>query len=335
MVHTSRYELTFCRLTRLVLCHPCVSAGVYTDRGTKTCGGYVGSLGYESVDASTFASWGVDYLKEDNCNAPGGASNRTQQLLEFGAMRDALNATGRPILFAVCGGGMETPWANLSYFAESPFGSGLANTWRVGPDTIDFFTGRHNLALDSILAGYAGPGGWNDPDMLMSSDLGAKRHLSPAQSRSQFALWAALAAPLFLSGPVGSLSEWDMETYNNTEVIAVSQDPLGLQGLPLAYSQPLGSRLVIGRELYDGSLAAVFTNNGIWTEGIECDAKCWAKTHFKPGTPLIVRDMYAKAPATTPTAIAGEAYQVSLPGWGHSAVLRFTPAGGGVAVALA
>ena len=114
--------------------------GLYTDRGELTCAGFPGSLGHEALDASTYAAWQVDYLKEDNCHAPGGIDDRGAQLAEFGAMRDALNSTGRPILFAVCGGGGEAPWKNISYFAEPPFGKALANTWRIGPDTIEWLT---------------------------------------------------------------------------------------------------------------------------------------------------------------------------------------------------
>ena len=133
--------------------------GLYTDRGDLTCGGLPGSLGYEKQDAAQYADWEVDYVKEDNCHAPGGPNDQEMQLQEFGLMRDALNATGRPMVFAVCGGGGEPPWANLSYFAEPPFGAELANSWRIGPDTIGYETMRHNLALDSILSPFAGPGG--------------------------------------------------------------------------------------------------------------------------------------------------------------------------------
>lgn len=298
--------------------------GLYTDRGTKTCGGYPGSLGHEVLDARQYAAWGVDFLKEDNCHAPGGPNDKETQLKEFGAMRDALNATGRPVLFAVCGGGGELPWSNISYFAQPPFGAALANTWRIGPDTVEFFSGRHNLALDTILEGFAGPGGWNDPDMLLTSNPSSKRHLSPAQSRSQFSLWAALAAPLMLSGPIGELSAWDLETYSNREVIAVNQDPLGEQGVPLAYTQPTGAKLILGKRLHDGSLAAVFCNNGLFSGEVECDTSCWAKTPFPSGSRLQVRDLYAKGPAKTPTAVAGQSYRVQLEGSGHSVALRFS-----------
>ena len=135
-----------------------------------------------------------------------------------------------------------------------------------------------------MVEGFAGPGGWNDPDMLLTSNPSSKRHLSPAQSRSQFSLWAALAAPLMLSGPIGELSAWDLETYSNREacmpyapspshalwkVIAVNQDPLGEQGVPLAYTQPTGAKLILGKRLHDGSLAAVFCNNGLFSGEVE------------------------------------------------------------------
>jgi len=95
--------------------------GTYTDRGTKTCGGKPGALAHEKIDAATYASWGVDYLKEDSCNAP---ADHATAFSEYAAMRDALNATGRPILFSLCG------WN--SWYA--PMGDYLGNSWRIGPD---------------------------------------------------------------------------------------------------------------------------------------------------------------------------------------------------------
>lgn len=302
--------------------------GIYTDRGTETCGGYPGSLGYEAQDATQYAEWEVDYVKEDNCKAPGGPNNRTAQLEEFGLMRDSLNATGRPIVFAVCGGGGEPPWANLSYFAEPPFGTELANYWRIGPDTIGYETMRHNLALDTTLYPFAGPGGWNDADMLLGSNADAKHHCSPAQSRAQFSMWSTLAAPLFISASIPELSEWDLETFSNAEVVAVDQDALGKQGVPLVYEEPLGERLVLGRELADGGLAAVFVNSfpDSGRRNVTCDAICWSKVpqQWPPGTPLAVRDLWKHGPADVPAAVVGEPYSVLLNGQGNSAMFKFT-----------
>jgi len=96
--------------------------GIYSDRGSKTCQGRPASLGSEAVDAQTFAAWGVDYLKEDNCYSSTGPNDRDQLFKEFGLMRDALNATGRPIFFSVCGGGDNHEWNDITYYATDPRG---------------------------------------------------------------------------------------------------------------------------------------------------------------------------------------------------------------------
>ena len=117
--------------------------GLYTDRGTETCARKPGSYGFEKIDAQQYAEWQIDYLKEDNCKAPGGPNNRSESLLRFSLMRDALNATGRPIFFSVCGGGDQLPWNDLSYFASPPFGAALANSWRVSPDATGYLRCDH------------------------------------------------------------------------------------------------------------------------------------------------------------------------------------------------
>ena len=185
--------------------------GVYTDRGTRTCAFKPGSYGSERVDARQYAEWQVDYLKEDNCAAPGGANNRTEALYRFGLMRDALNATGRPIFFSVCGGGDQLPWNDLSYYAQPPFGAALANSWRIGPDAVERFTTLHALDIDKKLAAAAGPGGFNDPDMLLTSAPGAARKLGAPQSRTMFNIWAVLAAPLLIGGPIEQVRTQPLE----------------------------------------------------------------------------------------------------------------------------
>ena len=191
--------------------------GLYTDRGTQTCAGKPGSYGYEAVDAKQYAAWGCDYLKEDNCHAPGGANNHSEAFYRFGLMRDALNATGRPVFFSVCGGGDQAPWNSLAWMAQPPSGgAALANAWRIAPDCVEWVTTLHALSIDAGLARFSGPGGFNDPDMLLTSTKGAVRKLGPVQSRTQFSIWAVLAAPLLIGGPISQLSAWDLETYKNT-----------------------------------------------------------------------------------------------------------------------
>merc|ERR1719389_1215657 len=112
--------------------------GIYTDRGSRTCQGRPGSLGFEELDARTFAEWEVDYVKEDNCHASSGPNDLGTLFRQFGTFRDALNRTGRPIFFSVCGGGDNLPWADLTYFATDPRGGQqLANARRVSPDIVE------------------------------------------------------------------------------------------------------------------------------------------------------------------------------------------------------
>lgn len=292
--------------------------GIYTDRGSLTCAKKPGSLGFEKIDAQTYAEWGVDYVKEDNCNAPNGPNDRDTALAEFGLFRDALNATGRAIYFSVCGGGDELPWSNITWFAKPPFGKNLANSWRIAPDCVEWLTTVRALSMVQGLERYSGPGGWNDPDMLLVSTTTATRKLSEAQSRAQFSLWSILSAPLLIGGPIASLSAWDLETYLNKEVIAIDQDPLAEQGALLVDG-------VYGRRLYDGSIAVVFVNeNHPLSTTLTCGADCWSKTPFSPSTVLSVYDLWTHGPANVSTITVPEPYSVSLPARGHSAMFKFS-----------
>eukprot|EP01097_Dermamoeba_algensis_P008547 TRINITY_DN5734_c0_g1_i1.p1 TRINITY_DN5734_c0_g1~~TRINITY_DN5734_c0_g1_i1.p1 ORF type:complete len:191 (+),score=41.77 TRINITY_DN5734_c0_g1_i1:604-1176(+) len=135
-------------------------------------------------------------------------------------MRDALNSTGRPIFFSLCG------WHEW----YAPQGQSLGNSWRIEDDCFNWQKVLNAIDGNAPLWKYAGPGGWNDPDMLMSSDPSANVYLTPTQSRTMFSLWSVMAAPLLISTSLDHISSWDLETYSNQEVIAVDQDPLGLQG---------------------------------------------------------------------------------------------------------
>ena len=167
--------------------------------------------------------------------------------------------------------------------------------------------------------------------MLLTSNKNAGFYLTREQSRTQFAMWSALAAPLMIGGPVGSLSEWDMETYSNEEVVAVDQDAAGKQGRSLMYKQPIGAELILGRELADGGLSMVFVNANLVTHAdVTCDEACWAKTGFAKGTRLSVRDLWLHGPAKEAVAVAGQPYAVHLAPGGQSAMFKFTVAAAAV-----
>jgi len=206
--------------------------GIYADYGTATCGGYPGSLGHLETDAKTFASWDVDYVKMDGCNSD--PKTMDQAFPEFGR---ALNATGRPMIYQ-CewplyqGGAGIIP--NYTRIRES------CNLWRNFYDVQDNW---HNILLltdyygdnkDGFLQ-WGGPGGWNDPDMLVGGNFG----LSYDQARAQLALWTVLTAPLILSVDLRTIRPEFRDLLQHRGVIKISQDPLGLPGYRVARKEHL------------------------------------------------------------------------------------------------
>jgi hypothetical protein len=188
--------------------------GIYSSAGTRTCAGRAASLGYEAADALTWASWGVDFLKYDNCE-----SNGLPPQQRYPVMRDALAACGRPILYALCEWGVDNPatWAGA-----------VGNTWRTSTDIWDAWVSvLLNLEVTEPLWKAAGPGGWNDPDSL---EIGVKGSLTTNEERAHFSLWALIKAPLLLGFDVRNASEATIEMVTNPEVIAINQDALGVAG---------------------------------------------------------------------------------------------------------
>eukprot|EP00948_MAST-09A_sp_MAST-9A-sp1_P003751 g3751.t1 len=266
--------------------------GTYTDRGTLTCGKCPGALNHEKVDAQTYASWGIDYLKEDSCFA---SQDHDTAFQEYAKMRDALNATGRPILFSLCGW---NPW-------YAPVGAGIGNIWRIGPDDSNWQGVLANINIDAQLAQYAGPGGFNDPCLLLSKDINSNLVMTEQQSRTQFNMWAILAAPLIISGNVRNMSKFTKQTYQNRDVIAVNQDRLGKQGIRI-YGTNLttnGSLVpssgsftnVWSRHLVDG-WALAFINVGPKTAAVECDYQCLVRGGLvsNPSDRLCLVDLWSK-----------------------------------------
>ncbi|HKD42046.1 MAG TPA: NEW3 domain-containing protein [Myxococcaceae bacterium] len=217
--------------------------GIYATAGTHTCNradGFPGSLGHEAQDAALFASWGVDYLKYDNCNNQG-----IPAVERYTAMRDALAATGRPIVYSICNWGQENPWE---------WGPTTGNLWRTTGDISDSYGSMVNIFHQNVrLASHAGPGGWNDPDMLEIGNGG----MSPLEYRSHFSLWAEMAAPLLAGTDLRTASSDTMAILLNLEVIAVDQDPLGIQGVPISSD---GGRWVLAKPLASGDVAVVLFN---------------------------------------------------------------------------
>jgi alpha-galactosidase len=194
--------------------------GIYSDAGRHTCGGRPGSQGHEYQDALIYARWGVDYLKYDWCDT--GSRNAEEA---YKLMADALRASGRDILFSMCEWGNAKPWL---------WASNVGNLWRTTGDVIDHWEGKYDYSwgvvsivdMNEPLWPHAGPGHWNDPDMLEIGNGG----LSDSEYRSHFSLWAMMAAPLIAGNDVANMSDATRAILLNREVIAVDQDPLGVQG---------------------------------------------------------------------------------------------------------
>ncbi|MFD5856145.1 NPCBM/NEW2 domain-containing protein [Streptomyces chartreusis] len=219
--------------------------GIYTSAGTKTCNsaGFPGALGHEYSDAQQFADWGVDYLKYDNCNNQGVDAKQ-----RYTTMRDALAATGRPIVYSICEWGENKPWE---------WAADVGQLWRTTGDISDNWGSMLSILKQNLpLAPHAGPGRWNDPDMLEVGNGG----MTDTEYRSHFSMWAVMAAPLLIGSDLRSASEETFDILGNREVIAVDQDPLGKQG---AVVSSAGGRWVVAKEMRDGSRAvALFNESG-------------------------------------------------------------------------
>jgi alpha-galactosidase len=198
--------------------------GIYSDAGTETCGGYPGSLGHEYQDAIQYARWGIDYLKYDWCNTPNINPKGAYTLIS-----DALRAAGRPILLSMCEWGNSHPWK---------WARDVGHSWRTTPDiwcdfdSLRVFPGYTQFGVmqcinfNDSLRQYAGPGHWNDPDML---EVG--NGMTENEDRAHFTMWCMMASPLILGNDLRNMSDATRRIILNKEMIAIDQDPLGVQGL--------------------------------------------------------------------------------------------------------
>jgi alpha-galactosidase len=294
--------------------------GIYTDRGTMTCQRRPGSQGFEVIDAKTYASWGVDYLKEDSCYA---SDDHPTAFKQYGAMRDALNATGRPIFFSLCG------WN--SWYA--PQGESLGNSWRISGDCYNWPSIITAINTNADLAQYAGPGAWNDPDMLIGSSNTTAMHVLPYQSRTMFSMWAVMTAPLLIGSNIINLNSWDLATYSNPAVIAINQDSLGKQGTRVAGGQlvaafPLGGQStfnVWAKALSNKATAVCFLNNANSSADVICDANCFKAAGLTQNS-YTVFDAWTKARLGKATPTSGWT-ALGLTSTGGSQLLVFVPVG--------
>jgi alpha-galactosidase len=271
--------------------------GIYSDAGTGTCENRPGSRGYEYQDARAYASWGVDYLKYDWCNH-GTQDSRASYAL----MRDALQKSGRPIVFSLCEWGSTQPWL---------WAKDVGNLWRTTGDIVDKWqTGKKDdflgfvdiLDLHNGLESYAGPGHWNDPDMLEVGNGG----MSDTEYKAQFSLWAILAAPLMAGNDIRSMAPGIRDILTNKEVIAVDQDPLGLQGRRVRDD---GDLEVWAKQMVDGSRAVALLNRGGTEKRMTVN---WTDLGYPAHVQARVRDLWAGRDH----GIAKESFSASVPSHG-------------------
>lgn len=252
--------------------------GLYSDAGTLTCQKRPGSRGYEFQDARQYAAWDVDYLKYDWCST--GTQNAPAS---YSIMRDALLKAGRPIVFSICEWGTSKPWL---------WAKDVGNLWRTTGDIQDCWDCKrdwggmgvvHILDLQDGLESYAGPGHWNDPDMLEVGNGG----MTITEYRAHFSLWCILAAPLMSGNDLRNMTNEVKQILTNREVIAVDQDPLGMQGRRVKRD---GDREVWAKQLADGGRAVVLFNRGPKSQEVSVS---WTDVGYPQHLAAQVRDLWA------------------------------------------
>jgi len=254
--------------------------GIYTAIGPRTCANYTSSLGFEEIDAKTFAEWGIDFLKHDFCNA-----DVPTLMTACPKMRDALNATGRPMVYYIDGSTrprVYDPRRTDPYIATntdqqtSAWGPKFCNMWKIWEDIKDFWASTLDNVLHSSNLQYSqGPGGWNMPDMLTVGQ-GAQ---TLTEYKSQFALWAVLAAPLLLGNDVRQMTPEILALLTNDNVLAVNRDPLGYQG---SFARALGATEIWIKPLVDNTYAVVLLNKGDTAADVSVRFDVWLRGDFAP-----------------------------------------------------
>jgi alpha-galactosidase len=270
--------------------------GIYSDAGTGTCQNRPGSHGYETQDAEQYAAWGVDYLKYDWCHHEG-----IDAKVAYPTMRKALDATGRPIVFSMCEWGSNQPWL---------WAQGVGHLWRATGDIQACWDCKKKwgglgvtqiIDLLAPLSQYAGPHGWNDPDMLEVGNPG----LTASENKAHFTMWAMLAAPLIAGNDIRSMPADVKEILTNKDVIAVDQDPLGKQGTRVRDD---GDQEVWVKPLADGGEAIALLNRGAAPSEIKVN---WSEAPPKGGASTM-RDLWTHKEQPAPA----DGYSATVPSHG-------------------
>jgi len=274
--------------------------GIYSSPGAKTCAGYEGSLGHEEQDAKTYAAWGIDYLKYDLCGlrtemkgAPNAEAAHQIMIEAYEKMHKALLATGRPIVFSLCQYGDDAVWR---------WGTSVGgNLWRTTGDISDKYSRMAEIGFGQAgLAKYAGPGHWNDPDMLEVGNGGMKLD----EYRTHMSLWAILAAPLLAGNDLTAMTPETVALLTNRQVVAIDQDAMGKEGDRVSAEGPIEIWM---RPLSGGGAAiGVFNRNpGVQTTTVDL-------RQFGFGPSARVRDVWAD----TQMPSAAHPYALTIPGHG-------------------
>lgn len=268
--------------------------GIYSCAGTRTCLGLPSSYGYEEIDALTFAEWGVDFLKYDFCFFPHAIGGQAS----YERMGRALRATGRPILYSICNWGMEesTTWARHAG----------GHLWRTTFDIKDNWHSIYDIGFrkQKDLAPFAGPGGWNDPDMLVVGMCGRGnaeviegsegQGCSDDEYRSHFALWCLQCAPLIIGADLRTIAPQHLDILKQERLIAVNQDPLGIQARMIYFHR---NTQVWTKPCTDGSVVVGFFNVGSGAES-QCPV-LFDSLGFPPATPVTACDVPTGSPLGT------------------------------------
>jgi len=295
---------------------------LYTDAGTRTCSTAMpGTKDHEFEDMRQFAEWRADYIKIDWCNSEGQDIVKT-----YTALCEAQRAAGRPVVHSLCSWGEGYPWR---------WAAAVGHLWRTtadicAPGQADWARAMRMAHANEKLAAFAGPGHWNDPDMMIAGMPG----ISEVQDRTFFSLWCLMAAPLIAGNDLRSMSKATVETLTNLEAIAINQDPLGIQG-KIVWSDGTIS-LWAEKPLFDGSQAVLVFNQGRhevqkrvgWAEiGIDAAAACYVRnlwTHETSGPltggvavtvapdDVAMLRVSAKSDFPLPPIIVADSYLISL-----------------------
>lgn len=264
--------------------------GLYNCAGTKTCAGYPGTRGYEYQDARLYASFEIDYLKFDWCSSDGINAKEA-----YSTMSKALKVAGRPIVFSLCEWGGNKPWE---------WAAPVGHLWRTTGDIAAQFDGIKSYGnwhangvmtivdLQDTLNRYAGPGHWNDPDML---EVG--NGMSTSEDRTHFSVWCIMAAPLISGNDITKMNAATKAILTDKDVVAIDQDAMGIQGFKYSDKDSLQTWF---KPLSNGEWAVCFLNRSStpkqaqfnWKTNAVTDAV--SKTSFDGNTTYKLYNVWTK-----------------------------------------